>query len=139
LRLEFYHHTTTFASGNYLEIAQVQLELGSVATDFEHRSYGEELALCQRYYWQGKLSDSFGRRYGTANGGYLDAGNASFPVTMRGTSNPDAAIVTDPTYDGCTFYSAAVNVHGLNLRINKNTNSGLYRAYNGVFSADAEL
>ena len=32
------------------EIAQVQLELGSVATDFEHRSYGEELALCQRYY-----------------------------------------------------------------------------------------
>ena len=28
----------------------VQLELGSVATDFEHRSYGEELALCQRYY-----------------------------------------------------------------------------------------
>ena len=28
----------------------VQLELGSTATDFEHRSYGEELALCQRYY-----------------------------------------------------------------------------------------
>ena len=30
--------------------SEVQLELGSVATDFEHRSYGEELALCQRYY-----------------------------------------------------------------------------------------
>ena len=28
----------------------VQVELGSVATDFEHRSYGEELALCQRYF-----------------------------------------------------------------------------------------
>jgi len=35
---------------SYIEIAQVQLELGSAATDFEHRSYGEELALCQRYY-----------------------------------------------------------------------------------------
>ena len=35
-----------------LDLANVQLELGSVATDFEHRSYGEELALCQRYYWQ---------------------------------------------------------------------------------------
>jgi hypothetical protein len=35
---------------NSIEIAEVQLELGSVATPFEHRSYGEELALCQRYY-----------------------------------------------------------------------------------------
>lgn len=32
------------------DIAQVQLEKGSQATDFEYRSYGEELALCQRYY-----------------------------------------------------------------------------------------
>jgi hypothetical protein len=30
-------------------VANVQLEFGKVATDFEHRSYGEELALCQRY------------------------------------------------------------------------------------------
>jgi len=32
------------------EITGLQLEVGSVATDFEHRSYGQELALCQRYY-----------------------------------------------------------------------------------------
>ena len=38
------------ASGDYVEIKEVQLEVGSVATDFEHRSYGEELALCMRYY-----------------------------------------------------------------------------------------
>ena len=32
------------------DIAQVQLEEGSVATPFENRPYGLELSLCQRYY-----------------------------------------------------------------------------------------
>jgi len=40
----------SFDDGDYFAVTGVQLEVGSVATDFEHRSYGEELALCQRYY-----------------------------------------------------------------------------------------
>lgn len=36
-------------SGTF-DIAQVQLEEGSVATPFEHRPVGLELSLCQRYY-----------------------------------------------------------------------------------------
>ena len=38
--------------GNYVEIYDVQLEAGSVATPFEHRQYGQELALCQRYFFR---------------------------------------------------------------------------------------
>jgi len=38
------------STSNYINITGVQLEVGTAATDFEYRSYGEELALCQRYY-----------------------------------------------------------------------------------------
>jgi hypothetical protein len=38
------------STSNYWQITGVQLEVGDTATPFEHRSYGDELAKCQRYY-----------------------------------------------------------------------------------------
>jgi len=67
----------------YIEIANVQLEVGSVATPFEHRSYGEELALCQRYYQRVTVKfTSQGTRWST-----VYYGSYYMPVTMR--SAPD--------------------------------------------------
>lgn len=45
---------TSVLSGaeGYYDIAQVQLEEGSEATDFEFRPVGTELGLCQRYYYK---------------------------------------------------------------------------------------
>ena len=47
-------------------ITGVQLEVGDAATDFEHRSFGEELLLCQRYY---EHTYPYGTAAGSANGG----------------------------------------------------------------------
>lgn len=38
------------ATGNFIALTKLQLERGSLPTPFEYRSYGTELALCQRYY-----------------------------------------------------------------------------------------
>ena len=40
------------STSDYWAITGVQLELGDTATPFEHRSYGDELARCQRYFTQ---------------------------------------------------------------------------------------
>ena len=46
------NNTSTWYTTNdaTLELTGMQLEVGSVATDFEHRSFAQELALCQRYF-----------------------------------------------------------------------------------------
>lgn len=64
-----------------LTITGVQMEAGSVASEFEHRSYGEELSLCQRYYYEVKNTGipMFMRGDGVL---YRDA-YFHFPTTMR--------------------------------------------------------
>ena len=54
------------STDNEFYLTGVQLEVGSVVTPFEFRSVGEELALCQRYYFQSN------------NGGAIASGDFSF-------------------------------------------------------------
>jgi hypothetical protein len=72
------------ASGNYWAVTGIQLETGTVATPFEMRNIGQELALCQRYYYKIKAA---GSSTGFAPG-YSDSttsanGLVPFITTMR--------------------------------------------------------
>jgi len=48
------------AVSNYWQVTGVQLEVGPVATDFQHLSYGDEIIRCERYYQRLQFFSAFG-------------------------------------------------------------------------------
>jgi len=66
-------------------ITGVQMELGSKATEFESRSFGEELALCQRYCFVMAPSTNASVAPAFARSTTVAFGIAELPVTMRAT------------------------------------------------------
>jgi len=70
-----------------LEITGLQLEVSDHATSFEHRSFGEELALCRRYYFGDAGSGLMG--FGRTNGQSMMF-SIQFPTEMR--SNPSMSL-----------------------------------------------
>ena len=100
-------------NGATFYITGVQLEAGSVATPFEHRQYGQELALCQRYcqvlsYVNGDRDIATGVIYSST------AGNAvrSFPTVMRAAPTLTASGLSDiQTYQaGNSFVPTAISL-----------------------------
>ena len=79
-------------SGATWYVTGVQLERGSAASSFEYRSYGAELALCQRYCFAlistGENNSTFGGFWRVATGKLVVP--ISFPVVMR--ANPTCSI-----------------------------------------------
>ena len=85
--------TTTWYTTNDAtwHMTGIQLEVGSVATPFEHRSFGEELSRCERYYWHKNVtSGNAGWSYSMAGLDMAITVTTHFPVTMR--ASPTATI-----------------------------------------------
>ena len=92
-------------------VTGVQLEVGSVASSYEHRSYGEELALCQRYYYS--LVDGDGKTIGLGNthGSTTAYIPLTFPVTMR--SEPTLLYNNTSNYYYFAYVGSAAYVNSL--------------------------
>lgn len=56
----FFWTDSTQAQTSTLDVGLAQLESGSAATPFERRSYGDELALCQRYFQKAEAGSNIG-------------------------------------------------------------------------------
>jgi len=134
-------------------ITGVQLEAGRNATEFEHRSYGEELSLCQRYYGKIRLSNQ--------EWIYSESSAAShkwwmgyIPFSMRANPNIDSTDLTGGI--GVSGLSGTVSSTSpatpgdtpgrVSMRVTMSANSGTARAiyhtdgWSGDYLAfDAEL
>jgi hypothetical protein len=71
-------------NGALMRIAGCQLEPGPVATPFEHRPIGTELALCQRYYFSNISGRPYQFGFGNGSTGWM-SGSAGLPQSMRAT------------------------------------------------------
>jgi len=91
------------STSNIFYLTGCQLEVGSVATDFEHRSYGQELELCKRYF-QVLVDSGNAESFGNATG--YNSTTIHFVTPLR----PEMRTV--PTLDytnGTDYYGAYQN------------------------------
>ena len=124
-----------------IDFTGVQLEVGEQATPFEHRSYGDELARCQRYFqiYGGKADSEIYSGWAGNTSGYY--------TTIRYTTEMRAAPTV--TING-SWNSSNVNTASLTYGSNKGiallvdpTSAGRWYWYadtaDDSFTADAEL
>ena len=135
------------------KITGIQLEVGDTATPFEHRSYGDELARCQRYYQVYATGSVGNQSFGSltnwdgqsAYGGYL------YPQKMRAapSSSYSGGLGTyygngSQTRSVTNFFPQNMGVDGLEIQINysggfTSTNGWWRLTTNFELKLDAEL
>ena len=145
-------------TSNEFYLTGVQLEVGENVTEFEHRSPVEELALCQRYFFNVKGDTNHRSGIpGFANSTTNMRAMVQFPVPMRvspSVSGTSTAMVFDSHDDSASFNCSSLTAggsltnaspHMMVIEVNTsgmtNGQAGVleFRADNGSINFDAEL
>ena len=136
------------------EITGLQLEVGDVATDFEHRSYGDELRRCQRYFqkfaggsdaymFAGKGQGSTSADVGIPLNTPLRASPALTCSASRYFSSHDGDFSSSTTAPTVIQYDASLNSPMLAINSgghdSANNDVGNWCPHSTTFSIDAEL
>ena len=132
------HLTVT---NSVFKITGVQMEVGKVATEFEHRPYAEELALCQRYF---ETINLYGANTTYTGGGYnRHIGEVFWKVEKRAipTSNTPGIGNYQPGGGSGTVTLSGPTINGAVLN-SGNTNSTYPDGWinsGSILEIDAEL
>jgi hypothetical protein len=111
--------------GNVTYLKDIQMEFGKFPSPFMRRSYGEELALCQRYLVSYESRSNF-----SSPTSFVNFGNGTFrttafaymgihlPVAMRHGVSPTielggAGLYTDGWFGGSTHNITSINFQGI--------------------------
>ena len=124
------------SASNFCRFALIQLEDGIVATDFERRAVGEELALCQRYYESVTgTSVAIWNGYATSGQTYY---NAQFFATTK-RANP-TVVLTNISTTGFSTTPGSASVSPHYIREQRAATSTQARGFFGSrWTADSEL
>ena len=105
-------HTATWgdSTNDTWQITGLQLEVGDTASDFEHRSFSEELQLCQRYYQliTHNANDVIRGGYGLT----AEYWQIQLPVQMRAA--PSSSLKSGTVaYSNCSSFTYYVNANNV--------------------------
>jgi hypothetical protein len=130
------------ATNNYWQITGVQLEVGPTATPFEFKSYGTELAECQRYY-----EKSYNQA--TAPGAAATIGafktiapttTGIFSVDFKVSKRAAPTVTTYSTSDGASGkYRDGTSGANFDLTVSNESESGYWATLANHGAADEEV
>jgi hypothetical protein len=127
-------------SGATFYITGVQLEAGSVATPFERRPYGTELALCQRYYQKLGLASDAAIGSGISTTTSAGCAYVKFATTMRTAptaSYSSLGFTDNVAYTGTVSAISAVNFGVDSGRVFVTTNAVMTQYRSGTLNSQS--